>query len=72
MPAPYQLTEYELKVFHHPEGWRRFALLPGTVGFRLVCIVAEEAAQAWIAPIRVERHGEVVLDLPAQALQAVG
>lgn len=58
-------TEYTLLVFHRPDGWRKFAMLPATLGFRFVCMIAEESQLAWIAPIRVVRDGETVMELDA-------
>lgn len=57
------MKSYDLLVFHAPEGWRRFALLPYTLGFRLVSVIAEESALAYVAPIRVCVGSEVVMEL---------
>jgi len=57
------MDAYELLVWNRVDGWRRFALLPTTVGFRLVSVIAEESQLAWIAPIRVVRGAELLMEL---------
>ena len=65
------MNAYALLVFNNPEGWQRFALLPSSLGFRLVSVIAEEAQLAWVAPIRVTHGSEVVMELGAPLAQPV-
>lgn len=57
------MDSYELLVWNRVDGWRRFALLPVTLGFRLISVIAEEAQLAWIAPVRVVRGSELLMEL---------
>lgn len=59
-PAP---SDYEILVHNKPDGWRRVALLPYTLGWALVSMIAEECQLAWIAPVRVVRGSECIVEL---------
>lgn len=57
------MDTYELLVWNRVDGWRRFAVLPCTLGFRLVSVIAEESQLAWVGPIRVIRGAECLMEL---------
>jgi hypothetical protein len=60
---------YEILVHNVPDGWRRTAILPSTLGFRLVSVIAEEVQLAWVCPVRIVQGGEVVTEFGAPLAQ---
>lgn len=58
------MNAYEILV-NDGEGWKRVALLPVTLGWALVTVIAEESQIAWTFPIRVVRGSEMLMELGA-------
>lgn len=64
-------ADYEILVHTLPEGWRRAAFIPYTVGWAIVSMIAEETQMAWGFPVRVVRGSECITEFGAP-LQAAG
>jgi len=58
-------ADFEILVHTTPEGWRRMAFIPYTVGFALVQVIAEESQLAWGFPVRIVRGSECVQEFGA-------